>query len=299
MLSVGPLPASRGLTGATGDEAARLRAALEARTTQLAIVLDALGTRDREDAMQREWDFALQLQAGSLPNEFPAFPGRQEFDIRAGLVTALQVGGDVYDFFLLDAGRLAFVVADASGKGLPAAVFITRMRALLRAAARREGDPARCLALLNELLCIENAELMFVTAFYGVLDTRTGTVAFANAGHNPPVRVRADGRAALLEHPPAPMLGVMEEVRYATGTLALAPGDTLCCYSDGITEAHDPQDQLFGEGRLLDTLSRHAGDGLMAMEAALIGAVDRYIASAAVADDLTVLLLRWNGHAAG
>lgn len=299
-MSTAPLPPHGRLLGASpGDEAARLRAALEARTTQLAVVLDALATRDRDDAMQREWDFALHLQTANLPDEFPAFPDRPEFDIRAGLVTALQVGGDVYDFFLLDGRRLAFVVADASGKGLLAAIFITRMRALLRAAARREADPARCLALLNELLCIENAELMFVTAFYGVLDTVTGTVAFANAGHNPPVQVRADGGAALVAHPPAPMLGVMEEVGYATGTLALAPGDTLCCYSDGITEAHDPGNALFGEDRLLEVLSRHAGDGLMAMEAGVIGAVDRYIASAAVADDLTLLLLRWNGVPAG
>jgi phosphoserine phosphatase RsbU/P len=105
------------------------------------------------------------------------------------MVTAFQVGGDVYDFYFNDDRRLAFVVADASGKGLPAAIFITRMRTILRAASRRIGDPAQCLTLLNEVLCFDNPDLMFVTAFYGILDTAMGEVVFANAGPNPPVRI--------------------------------------------------------------------------------------------------------------
>jgi sigma-B regulation protein RsbU (phosphoserine phosphatase) len=116
-------------------------------------------------------------------------------DIRGGMVPAFQVGGDVYDFYFNDDRRLAFVVADASGKGLPAAILITRMCKILRAASRRIGDPAQCLTLLNEGLCFDNPDLMFVTAFYGILDTATGEVVFANAGHNPPVHVKPDGPA--------------------------------------------------------------------------------------------------------
>ena len=279
------------------EEAAALRAALAERTQQLAVLLDALGERDRQDAAQREWDFALQLQTGNLPNEFPAFPDRPEFDIRGGMVTAFQVGGDIYDFYFINARQLGFVVADASGKGLPAAVFITRMRTILRAASRRIADPAQCLILLNEVLCFDNPELMFVTAFYGVLDTATGEVSFANAGHNPPVHVKADGTAAPLRHVRAPILGAMEGIAYRTGSLTLAPGDTLCCFSDGVTEAHDPDKALFGDARLVAALARNAGADLAAMEAAVIGEVDRFIAAAPVADDLTLLLLRWNGRA--
>jgi sigma-B regulation protein RsbU (phosphoserine phosphatase) len=274
-----------------------LRAALADRTLQLAVLLDALGERDRQDAAQREWDFALQLQTGNLPNEFPAFPDRPEFDIRGGMVTAFQVGGDVYDFYFNDDRRLAFVVADASGKGLPAAIFITRMRTILRAASRRIVDPAQCLTLLNEVLCFDNPDLMFVTAFYGILDTATGEVVFANAGHNPPVHVKPDGSAAPVQHVRAPILGAVEGIAYRTGTLMLAPGDTLCCFSDGVTEAHDPDKALFGDPRLLAALTSNAGADLAAMEAAVIGEVDRFIGSAPIADDLTLLLLRWNGLA--
>jgi phosphoserine phosphatase RsbU/P len=276
-----------------------LRTALADRTLQLAVLLDALGERDRQDAAQREWDFALQLQTGNLPNEFPAFPDRPEFDIRGGMVTAFQVGGDVYDFYFNDDRRLAFVVADASGKGLPAAIFITRMRTILRAASRRIGDPAQCMTLLNEVLCFDNPDLMFVTAFYGILDTETGEVVFANAGHNPPVHVRPDGTAQPVQHVRAPILGAVEGIAYRTGTLVLAPGDTLCCFSDGVTEAHDPDKALFGDPRLLAALASNAGAELAAMEAAVIGEVDRFIGSAPIADDLTLLLLRWNGLAHG
>ena len=259
-------------------------------------MLDVLAERDRQEATKREWDFALQLQTGDLPNEFPAFPDRPEFDIRGGMVTAFQVGGDLYDFFFVDEHRLGFVVADASGKGLTAAVFITRMRSVLRAASRRVGDPAKCLALLNEVLCLGNDDMMFVTAFYGMLDTRTGEVAFASAGHNPPVHVTAAG-TALLEHEVAPALGVMEGICYPLGTLRLAPGDTLCCYSDGVTEAQDPGEALFGEDRLLAALAGPPAAELASIEGAVLGEVDRFIGSAPVADDLTLLLLRWNGPA--
>jgi phosphoserine phosphatase RsbU/P len=275
-----------------------LRAALADRTQQFAVLLDALGERDRQDAAQQAWDFALQLQTGNLPNEFPAFPDRSEFDIRGGMVTAFQVGGDVYDFYFCDERRLGFVVADASGKGSPAAIFINRMRTILRAASRRVADPAQCMTLLNEVLSFDNPDLMFVTAFYGVLDTMTGEVTFANAGHNPPVHVKPDGSAAPLQHVRAPMLGVMEGIVYRTGTLMLRPGETLCCFSDGVTEAHDPDKALFGDARLIAALASNAGAELVEIEAAVLGEVDRFIGSAPIADDLTLLLLRWNGPAA-
>jgi sigma-B regulation protein RsbU (phosphoserine phosphatase) len=280
------------------EDADSLRAALADRTLQFAVLLDALGERDRQDAAQQAWDFALQLQTGNLPNDFPAFPDHPEFDIRGGMVTAFQVGGDVYDFYFCDERRLGFVVADASGKGSPAAIFINRMRTILRAASRRIADPAQCLTLLNEVLSFDNPDLMFVTAFYGVLDTMTGEVTFANAGHNPPVHVKPDGSATPLQHVRAPMLGVMEGIVYRTGTLVLGPGETLCCFSDGVTEAHDPDKALFGDARLIAALASNAGAELAAIEAAVLGEVDRFIGSAPIADDLTLLLLRWNGPAA-
>jgi phosphoserine phosphatase RsbU/P len=275
-----------------------LRAALADRTLQLSVLIDALRERDRMDAAHNEWDFALQLQTLGLPVDYPAFPDRPEFDIRGGMVTAFEVGGDVYDFYFIDERRLGFVVADASGKGLPAAIFITNMRSILRAASRRIDDPAACMTLINSVLCFDNPEMMFATSFYGVLDTATGEIAYANAGHNPPAHISRDGVARPLQHVRAPMLGMFEEIVYSTGKLTLAPGDTLCCFSDGITEAHDPTKALFGDARLLATLEAHAGADLATLEGQVVGAVDRFIGSAAIADDLTLLLLRWNGPAA-
>ncbi|HEX3993801.1 MAG TPA: PP2C family protein-serine/threonine phosphatase [Acetobacteraceae bacterium] len=163
-----------------------------------------------------------------MPNEYPAFPDRPEFDVRGGMVTAFEVGGDIYDFYFIDDRRPGFVVADASGKGLPAAMFITNMRSMLRPASHRVADPGACLTLVNQLLCFDNPAMLFATAFYGVLDTETGEVAFANAGHNPPLHVEQGGVATPVKHLRAPMLGMFEEVVYRTGTLTLAPGDTLC-----------------------------------------------------------------------
>ena len=279
----------------TEDEEA-LRAALADRTLQLSVLIDALRERDRLDAHRGEWDFALQLQTGALPNEFPAFPDRPEFDIRAGLVTAFEVGGDIYDFYFIDDRRLGFVVADAAGKGLPAAIFITNVRSILRSASRRIADPAECLTLINRVLCFENPEDMFATAFYGVLDTATGEISYANAGHNPPVHVSHSGFATPLRHVRAPMLGAFEKIVYRTGKISMAPGDILCCFSDGVTEAHDPAKALFGDARLCATLAAHVGEDLATVEAQVVGAVDRFIGSAPIADDLTLLLLRWHGR---
>jgi sigma-B regulation protein RsbU (phosphoserine phosphatase) len=280
------------------EDSEALAAALGARTLQLAVLFDALRERDRQDAAQGEWDFALRLQTGGLPNEFPAFPDRKEFDIRGGMVTAFEVGGDVYDFFFIDDRHLGFVVADAAGKGLPAARFIANMRSILSSASRRVPDPAGCLTVVNQLLCFDNPEMLFATAFYGVLDTETGVVLCANAGHNPPVHVTADGIATPLVQVRAPILGMFETAPYKTGTLTLAPGDTLCCFSDGITEAHNPAKELFGEARLFENLAANAGADLATLEARVVGAVDQFIGSAPIADDLTLLLLRWNGRAA-
>ena len=280
------------------DDSDTLAAALADRTLQLAVLFDALRERDRMDAAHGEWDFALRLQTGGLPNEFPPFPDRKEFDIRGGMVTAFEVGGDVYDFFFIDDRHLGFVVADASGKGLPAARFITNMRSILSSASRRVADPGECLTVVNQLLCFDNPERLFATAFYGILDTETGDVSFANAGHNPPVHLTRDGVTTPLAHVRAPILGMFEAARYTTGTLALAPGDTLCCFSDGVTEAHNPAKELFGDARLAETLGTNAGADLATLEARVVGAVDRFIGSAPIADDLTLLLVRWNGRAA-
>ena len=278
--------------------AARLEAAearLAERTLLLEIVLDVLRGRDRVTAEQAEWDFAAELQTAGLPQEFPPFPDRADFDLHAGMVTAKEVGGDLYDFFLLDRNRLAFVVADAAGKGLSAAIFITLARTLLKATASRLRRPGDCLRMVNAMLCIDNDSLMFVTAFYGTLDLATGTLDYANAGHNPPYVLRANRGVELVPSTGDIVLGVMEDSRYETRQMKLAAGDALVCFSDGVTEAVNPAGELFGERRLELLLVDQIGAHPTQVLGTVIGEVDRFISLAPMADDVTLLVVRYNG----
>ncbi|WP_020177375.1 PP2C family protein-serine/threonine phosphatase [Methyloferula stellata] len=267
------------------------------RTFQLELALDILRTRDKVAAEQAEWDFATDLQLAGLPQDFPPFPDRTDFDLHAGMVTAKEVGGDLYDFFLLAPNRLGFVVADAAGKGLPAAIFITLTRTLLRAAAQRLDQPGDCLTAANAMLCIDNPTIMFTTAFYGVLDTETGEVLYANAGHNPPYVLRGDGRVDMLTGLGGMALGVMEEMRYKTQQIRLAPGESIVCFSDGVTEATNADGALFGEERLVALFDGQTKTHPTELLGTIIVEVDTYMALAPMADDVTLLVLRYNGVA--
>ncbi len=268
---------------------------LRERGFQLELVLEILSTRDRAAAEQAEWDFAMDLQLAGLPQDFPPFPDRSDFDLHAGMVTAKEVGGDLYDFFLIAPNRLGFVVADAAGKGLPAAIFITLTRTLLRAAAQKRTDPGACLSAVNAMLCIDNPTIMFTTAFYGVLDTDTGEIAYANAGHNPPYVLRTGGTVDTLTGVGGMALGVMEEMRYQTQRLTLAPGESLVCFSDGVTEATDASGALFGEERLIALFDGQQQIHPSELLGTIIMEVDAYMALAPMADDVTLLVLRYNG----
>ncbi|MHB8883833.1 MAG: PP2C family protein-serine/threonine phosphatase [Methylovirgula sp.] len=273
----------------------RREALIRDRSFQLELVLDILRSRDREAAEQAEWDFATDLQLSGLPQDFPPYPDRSDFDIYAGMVTAKEVGGDLYDFFLLAPDRLGFVVADAAGKGLPAAIFITLTRTLLRAAAQKQSLPGDCLSTVNAMLCIDNPTLMFTTAFYGILDTTTGDILFANAGHNPPYVARNDGSVDALCGTGGMALGIMDDMRYETQHCRLAPGEVLVCFSDGVTEATNADGALFGDDRLIGLVTGQAQCHPTEVFTSVIADVDSYMALAPMADDVTLLVIRYNG----
>jgi phosphoserine phosphatase RsbU/P len=293
----GDLEALAGLVDRLQAREARRDEQIRDRTFQLELALDILRSRDRAAAEQAEWDFATDLQLAGLPQDFPPYPDRRDFDLHAGMVTAKEVGGDLYDFFLLTPNRLGFVVADAAGKGLPAAIFITLTRTLLRAAAQRLEQPGDCLTAVNAMLCVDNPTIMFTTAFYGVLDTETGAVLYANAGHNPPYVLRRDGSVDTLTGTGGMALGVMEDMRYQTQQVGLAPGETLVCFSDGVTEATNAEGALFGEERLIALFDGQAESHPSELLGTIIVEVDGYMALAPMADDVTLLVLRYNGAA--
>jgi serine phosphatase RsbU (regulator of sigma subunit) len=205
------------------------------------------------------------------------------------------VGGDFYDFFRLDEHHLALVVADVSGKGVPAAFFMAVSRTLLRAVAQFSQGPADCLRRLNDLLAADNEEMMFVTLFYAVIDTRSGQVVYGNAGHNPPYVVRADGRIEPVPGTGNMALAVMEDLSFDERLLHLHPGDALFMYTDGVTEASDPAQALFGEQRLEAFLSGRHETPVQDLNRELVAAIKVFEAGGAQADDITCLMVRRDG----
>ncbi len=256
-------------------------------------VVSAFVRRQIREQTERELKMATDIQLSALPNVFPPFPDETSFDIYASMKTAREVGGDFYDFYFTGPKTVAFLVADVSGKGVPAAMFMMRAKTLLKSAAQTGKPLADVVAETNDALCEGNEANMFVTAWVGQLDIETGRVTYVNAGHNPPV-VRRGGAVAYLRGTPGLVLGAMAGVPYRSGELQLAPGDAIYLYTDGITEQPNASGELFGEARLLDLLKavpssqKDLLDGVLASVAAYAGAVEQ-------ADDCTQLALRYRG----
>jgi sigma-B regulation protein RsbU (phosphoserine phosphatase) len=264
------------------------------RTREADLLREALRTRDQLNVLRQELDFARELQLSSLPQVFPPFPDRNEFQIHAAMVPAKEVGGDFYDFFLIDRYHLGFVIGDASGKGVPAAMFIAIARSLIKAVAPLSGSPGECLAFVNTMLAADNPQTLFATCLYAVLDTRTGEVAFCNAGHPPALILRRSGEVEAIRDVSGVALGVMEDLEYETGTFRLEPGDNILFYTDGVTEAQDVRDQLYDEPRLIKVVGTL--DGLEPREviARVQVAVEEFVGDAPQFDDITMLSLRFD-----
>jgi phosphoserine phosphatase RsbU/P len=247
---------------------------------------------EAERLRARELEHAAMIQRSMLPSQFPPFPDRDDFDLHAAMVPAKEVGGDLFDFFLLDGERLGFLVGDVSGKGVPAALFMAIARTLLRASAQHQASPGECLSYTNRSLVEQRASGMFVTLFYGILHTRTGVLEYCNAGHNPPYAFSPDGRLRTLAEQSGPMLGVFEGYRYQTLRTEIAPDEGVLVYTDGITEARNKEGGFYEESRLEAYLAAHASRPAEELVRGLHSDVERFEAGASRADDITVLALR-------
>lgn len=203
-----------------------------------------------------ELNVATQIQADMLPNIFPAFPGHDEFDIYATMQPAKEVGGDFYDFFMVDNDHLAIVMADVSGKGVPAALFMVIAKTLIKNHTQGKETPAEVFTNVNEQLCENNEVGMFVTGWMGVVDIHTGHMVYVNAGHNYPLIIKKDGTVEWVRSKPGLVFGGMEGIRYRQNELVLKDGECIYLYTDGVTEALDAAWELFGDERLVQTLSR-------------------------------------------
>lgn len=246
-----------------------------------------------EEHRARDMEVASVIQRSALPTSSPAFPERPEFALEAHVSTAREVGGDFYDYFMLTADRLAFVVADVSGKGVPAAMFMMAARGALRAAASASHVPSDILAAANARLAEDNKAEMFVTVWFGVLDIYTGKIEYANAGHNPPLIRRANGAVETVSGPRSLVLAAMPATRYRTGSLQLSPGDALLLYTDGVTEANDAAGEFFGDERLSATLASAASNAPSTICNQLRFTLAAFAAGAPQADDITILALQY------
>jgi serine phosphatase RsbU (regulator of sigma subunit) len=243
---------------------------------------------------------AQRIQMGLLPDPAKVAPGEARLDLAARIEPARSVGGDFYDCFMLDDHRLFFLVADVSGKGLPASLFMASVKNALKSAAHAtQGRLGRVLARVQPETRLENPEALFVTAFIGVLDLRTGYLEFVNAGHEPPWHCRPGARPGRLQGPGGPPLGVLDEdFAYPVGRHSLRPGEWLLVLSDGITEAMNPAGVFFGVDRVQACLAS-LGDapGVAEIVAGLCAEVHRFAAGAEPADDVTLLAIGWRGPA--
>ena len=277
------------------DEIGSLAAAFNKMTVDLkASIEQNARERAEKERISTELNVARHIQASMLPSIFPPFPDRIEFDIYAIMQPAKEVGGDFYDFFMVDDNTLAVVIADVSGKGVPAALFMVIARTLIKNNAQYGKNPEEVFATVNNLLCENNEQAMFVTAFLGYLDTRTGKFTYANAGHNAPL-LFTDGGFDWLQAKRSMALAVMKDARYGQGEIILQRGDRLFLYTDGVTEAMNRENELFDNHRLLDAANRYCDHPQKELILAIKGEVDEFAGGAEQSDDVTMLALRYNG----
>ena len=245
------------------------------------------------ESLKGDLAIAGEIQQAILPRVFPPFPeDSDKLDIAASMTPAKDVGGDFYDFFRIDDDRLGFVIADVSGKGIPAAIFMAVSRTLIRATGIRGSDPAECIAYSNKLLAEESVECMFVTVFYAIMNIKTGLVTYCNAGHNPPYLLKHDGKVLELPMSQDPMVGAIEGIEYHTHQLQIDRGDSLVLFTDGVNEAMNKDNEQFGDNRLTAVLEKVCQSNCQQVIDAIKDAVTAFVNGAEPSDDITILSLK-------
>jgi sigma-B regulation protein RsbU (phosphoserine phosphatase) len=230
-----------------------LEVTIDKTLSELSVLRKGIQARDALSAIQQEMELAGRLQQSILPSAYPQCP---EISIYGKMVPAKEVGGDFYDFFFVDDDNLGFIIADVSGKGVTAAMFMGVSRTLLRFTALQGLSVDKVLSHVNNLLCVDNEICMFVTVIYGVLNIKTGELSYANGGHNPPVRMKDGSPIEILPRTKGIALGVMDEVDFEAGQVRLEPGDLLYLCTDGMPDAENEDHEFFGEDRLMEELDK-------------------------------------------
>ncbi len=283
----------------TGDEIEKLSDSFRVMMKDITDYVENLEKMTREkERIGAELNVATQIQMDMLPRIFPPFPGRREIDIYASMHAAKEVGGDFYDFFLVDERHLAVVIADVSGKGVPAALFMVIAKTLIKNQAQLGGDPESVFTVVNNQLCEGNEAGLFVTAWLGILDLHSGELTYVNAGHNPPLLLTGGAKPVFLKAPGFVLAGA-EDISYTQTKVTLMPGDRLFLYTDGVTEAENGDRVLYGDGRLKTVISAMRSASAREMVAGVHASIAEFVGDAKQFDDITMIALVYYGRADG
>lgn len=279
----------------TQDEMKELHDAFSHMQQELAqYVVTLQQTTAAKEKIESELRIAREIQLAMIPHSFPPFPDLPQVDLFAMLKSAREVGGDLYDFFAIEK-RFFFAIGDVSGKGVPASLFMAVTRTLLRSIADKYHEPVDMLAALNKALSLNNESNMFVTFFLGILHLDTGLLAYANAGHNPPVLIRATGKVQMFEQAGAIPLGLMEDFSFRQSQILLEAGDRVFAYTDGVTEAEDAQEKLFAEDKMLWVIRQNNNAGPRELVTLMEKQIEAHVKSHPQSDDITMMTIKYNG----
>ena len=280
----------------TGDEIEELSDAIKTMEKEINDYIDHLTEITAEkERMGAELNIATQIQASMLPCIFPAFPDRKEFDIYASMDPAKEVGGDFYDFFLVDPDHIALLIADVSGKGVPAALFMVIAKTILKNSAQNGLSPKEVLENVNNQLCENNEAEMFVTVWLGIMQISTGKMMCANAGHEYPAIRRAGGKYELFKDRHGFVLAGMEGTRYREYEIQMEKGDSIFVYTDGVAEATNAENELFGTDRMLDALNQDPDASCEVLLKTVRKEIDGFVKEAPQFDDITMLSMLYRG----
>ena len=280
----------------TGDEIENLSLTMKEMEQDLAeYVKNLTKVTAEKERVNTELSLATRIQSEMLPNIFPAFPERDEFNIHASMTPAKEVGGDFYDFFFIDHDHLALVIADVSGKGIPAAMFMMMAKTMIQTRAMTGNSPKQVLEDVNNIICANNREMMFVTVWLGILDLRTGKLAASNAGHEFPTFKKPGEKFEIIKDKHGFVIGGMEGIKYTEYELQMDPGSKLFVYTDGVPEAQNADNDMYGMDRALDALNSAADEDPEHILQAVKDSVHEFVGDAEQFDDMTMLCIEYLG----
>ena len=267
-----------------------LSVTIEKAIEQINYIKQSQQEHSQLESLKTDLAVAGEIQQAILPRVFPPFPEIEDMlDVAASMTPAKDVGGDFYDFFRIDDDRIGFVMADVSGKGVPAAIFMAVSRTLIRAIGMQGNKPDDVMTRANDLLCKESVNCMFVTVFYAIYNTKTGEVEYCNAGHNSPYLIHGNGQVEVLPTSTNCMIGAIEGLDFVSGSLKMEQGDMLVMYTDGVNEAVNNAFEEYGDQRLLETLQQTTGKSCRETIDVLLNSVKAFADGAPQSDDITML----------